>query len=357
MTRFFPERYRTLVPYTYGEQPQDGEYVKLNTNESPFPPSPKVLSALTEKDICALRLYPAPESNTLLRALSKMLNVPENMIFVGNGSDEILAMIFMAFFMDEKEVAYPDVTYAFYPVYNDLYGQAKHLVPLKEDFTFDVDAAIRENKALVIANPNAPTGIALSLAEVERLATALPDKLIVMDEAYGDFGAESALPLLSKHDNLLVVRTLSKSRSLAGARLGFAVGSPELVAELKTIKYSFNSYTVNRMTEKVAVAALEDTDYFDGNCKKIVATRARTEERLRALGFEVLPSLANFLFATNPAISGKTLYEELKKKKVLVRWFGKPRISEYVRITIGTGAQMDVLLRAIEDILKEGVRK
>lgn len=353
-SRFFPARYENLVPYVYGEQPQNGGFIKLNTNESPFPPSPAVYEALSKGEVDNLRLYPSPESSRLLPLLSRELGVPENMLFAGNGSDEILALVFMAFFMDEKAVSYPDITYAFYPVYTSLYLQKAHVIPLKDDFSFDVDAAIAADSAVVVANPNAPTGIALPISEIARLAEALPDRLIVVDEAYCGFGAETAIPLLSSHDNILVVQTMSKARSLAGARLGYAVGSPQLIADLKAIKYSFNSYTVNRLTERVAVAALEDKAYYETNCATIRQNRAYTVEKLQKLGFRVLPSEANFVFATSPDISGKELYLGLKEKKILVRWFDKPRIRDYVRITIGTEEQMNALLKETAALIGKG---
>ncbi|HPD01830.1 MAG TPA: histidinol-phosphate transaminase [Eubacteriales bacterium] len=350
MSRFFSEKYKNLTPYTPGEQPQEGGFVKLNTNESPFPPSPKAAAALSSAEINKLRLYPDPESRLIRRALAANLSLDIENIFVGNGSDEVLAFIFAAFFDGEREVCFPEISYGFYPVYCELYGIKTNTIPLKEDYSIDIEAFVRTDKSVVLANPNSPTGMAVPGADIEKLLKKR-ERLVIVDEAYIDFGGESAVELVKSYDNLIVVQTLSKSRSLAGGRLGYAVACPELIADLFNIKYSFNSYNVNRLTEIVAAAAVEDKDYFEYTRREIIKNRERTVKWLESRGFDVLPSAANFIFTKSGQINGAALYQRLRAKGILVRHFNKPRLSDFVRISIGSDSDTDKLLKALGEII------
>ncbi len=352
MSRFLSEKHAALVPYTPGEQPRDMQYTKLNTNESPFPPSPAVIEAIRQEE-GRLNLYNDPECVLLRRAAAGLWQVaPENLIPV-NGSDEILYLAFLTFCDETRPIAFPDISYGFYPVYADLMHIPAHVIPLRADFAIDPAdyEGLQEN--IVIANPNAPTGMALTCAEVERIVRSNPDNLVIIDEAYVDFGGESCVPLIHKYDNLLVTQTFSKSRSLAGARLGFGIGCEALIRDLNTIRYSIHPYNVNRMTQAAGAAAIGDNDYYIKNCRTIADNRAYTAGALEALGFEVLPSKANFLFARSRDITGFDLYAALKQRGVLVRHFAKDRIDRFVRITIGTREQMDILLDNIRAILNE----
>ena len=349
MSRYFTEKYASLTPYTPGEQPKDMQYVKLNTNESPFPPSPGVEKAVMEQ--CGrLQLYSDPESTALRTKLAEIYGVKPSQVIAVNGSDEVLNFAFMAF---ADEIAFPDITYGFYPVFAQLNGIPYEQIPLKADFSIDPDDYVNLNKTIVIANPNAPTGLCLSLGQIEKIVRSNPDHVVIIDEAYVDFGGESAVQLVSKYDNLLVTMTFSKSRSMAGARLGFGIGSEDLIADLNTIRYSTNPYNVNRMTEFAGCAALAENDYYMANCRVIMENREWTTGQLQALGFDVLPSMANFVFAKTERIDGGKLYVELKKRGILVRHFTKERIKDYNRITIGTMEQMQALIGAIKDILEE----
>ena len=349
MSRFFSEKFASLTPYTPGEQPKDMQYVKLNTNESPFEPSPGVKAAVAEQ--CGkLQLYSDPESAALRAKLAEVYGVRPNQVVVTNGSDEVLNFAFMAF---ADEIVFPDITYGFYPVFAELNRIPYTDIPLKADFSIAPKDYIGINKTIVIANPNAPTGLTLSLSDIERIVQSNPNNVVIIDEAYVDFGGESAVALVDKYENLLVTQTFSKSRSMAGARLGFGIGSEQLIADLNTIRYSTNPYNVNRMTEAAGVAALEENGYYMDNCKTIIQNRDWTTRALEALGFTVLPSLANFVFAKSSRIGGERLYLELKKRGVLVRHFTKERIKDYNRITIGTMEQMETLISAIKEILKE----
>ncbi len=354
MSRFFSRRFASLEAYTPGEQPQDQQYVKLNTNESPYPPSPRTRTAVSDAELARLNLYPDPTGTRLRNALAARYDVQPENVLLANGSDEILSFAFMAFCDGQTPVAYPDISYGFYPVYAALYGLAAQELPLKADFSMDVESFCSARGMRVFANPNAPTGIALPLYEIERILASDPDRVVLVDEAYVDFGAETALPLLARYDNLLIVRTYSKSRSMAGARLGFAIGSEALIRDLETIRFSTNPYNLDRLTLLLGEAAVADDAYYMENCKRIAQTRESAAERLKALGFSLTPSQANFLFARHPAVPGAALYQGLKARGVLVRHFGKPRIADYVRITIGTPEQMETLFTAIEDILKGG---
>ena len=351
MSRYFTDKFASLTPYTPGEQPRDMQYVKLNTNESPFPPSPKVAAAVAAE--CGkLQLYSDPESTALRGKLAEVYGVKPTQVLVSNGSDEALNFAFMAFADEKSPLAFADITYGFYPVFAELNHIPYTQIPLKEDFSIDPADYMAIGKTVVIANPNAPTGLCLPLAEIEKIVKSNPNNVVIVDEAYVDFGGESAVKLVDRYENLLVIQTFSKSRSMAGARLGFAIGSEQLIADLNTLRYSTNPYNVNRMTEFAGVAALEEDDYYKENAKTIMANRQWTTEQLEVLGFTVLPSKANFLFAKSDRIAGETLYKELKKRGVLVRHFTKQRIAPFVRITIGTMAQMETLIEKIKEILE-----
>ncbi|MBQ9086623.1 MAG: histidinol-phosphate transaminase [Clostridia bacterium] len=352
MSEFFSARYAGLIPYTPGEQPKDMKYIKLNTNESPFPPSPAVERAVAAES-GRLQLYSDPENRTLRERLARRFSVSPEEVVVTNGSDEVLNFAFMAFADESRPLRFPDITYGFYPVFANLHGIPYTEVPLREDFSIAPEDYTGVRETVVIANPNAPTGLSLSLVEIERIVASNPENVVIVDEAYVDFGAESAIPLTKKYKNLLVTGTFSKSRSMAGARLGFGIGNKALIADLNTLRYSTNPYNVNRMTEMAGVAALEEDEYYMSNCRTIVENREWTTKRLQELGFSVLSSRANFVFAACPRIGGKELYLSLKERGVLVRHFDKDRIREYNRITVGTREQMEVLIRNIEEILKE----
>ncbi len=352
MSRFFSDKFANLVPYVPGEQPQDQKYVKLNTNESPFPPSPGVVAAMSEAGRRA-NLYCDPTCGALCRAIAGMYGIrPENVLPV-NGSDEILNFAVMAFCDEAHPLAYADITYGCYPVFADFNRVPSHVIPLREDFTLDYRDYCGLNETIVIANPNAPTGIALSRDAIETIVRSNPDSVVIIDEAYVAFGAESCIDLIDKYDNLLVTQTFSKSHSLAGARLGFGFANPELLADINAIKYSTNPYNVNRMTQAAGVAAAGDNEYYLNNCRTIQENRADTVRALEALGFSVLPSKANFIFARTDRMEGGALYRALKRRGVLVRHFDKERISDYLRITIGTREQMDVLVETTRAILEQ----
>ncbi|MBQ8793265.1 MAG: histidinol-phosphate transaminase [Clostridia bacterium] len=352
MSNFFTSKLKNLTPYTPGEQPKDMQYIKLNTNESPFAPSMSVSEAVLDESK-KLQLYSDPECTNVRRELARVYGVGTNQVIVTNGSDEVLNFAFMAFADEKNPLIFPNITYGFYPVFAELNRIPYTEIPLKDDFTVDINDYIRVNKTVVIANPNAPTGIALTLQEIEKIVSSNPNNVVIIDEAYVDFGAESAVSLVDKYDNLLVVQTFSKSRSMAGARLGFAIGNKSLIADLNTIRYSTNPYNVNRMTDAAGAAALIDNDYYMNNCKTIIDNREWTMEKLQKLGFEALASKANFVFAKNDKIDGEKLYLELKNRGILVRHFTKPAICQYNRITIGTLEQMQKLIETITLILEE----
>lgn len=352
MSRYFSSKYDALTPYTPGEQPRDQQYIKLNTNESPFPPSPKAI-AYGREEAQKLQLYSDPECKMLVQRAAQTFGVsPEEILFT-NGSDEILNFAFMAFCDEAHPAVFPDITYGFYQVFAELNGISYTKIPLQEDFTVRAEDYMGINKTIFIANPNAPTGIALPLDRIEDIVRSNPDNVVVIDEAYVDFGGESAVSLIHKYDNLLVTQTFSKSRSMAGARLGFGIGCKALIRDLNTVKYSTNPYNVNRMTMAAGVGALEDAEYFEDNCRTIMENRQWTTEQLRGLGFTVLDSMANFVFAMHPALEGKALYLGLKEKGILVRHFDSPRLKPYNRITIGSLPQMQALIVAIKEILEE----
>ncbi len=352
MSRFFSEKFASLTPYTPGEQPKERRYVKLNTNESPFPPSPGVQAAVADES-GKLQLYSDPECIRLRVKLAELYRVKPEQVIVTNGSDEVLNFAFMAFADEQHPLTFADITYGFYPVFAQLNGIPYEEIPLKEDFSMFPEDYIGIGKTIVIANPNAPTGLTMPLPDIERIVKSNPDNVVIVDEAYVDFGGESAVKLVDRYENLLVTQTFSKSRSMAGARLGFGIGNEKLIADLNTIRYSTNPYNVNRMTEAAGIAALEENDYYMENCRIIQDNRRYTETQLAALGFEVIPSTTNFVFAKSSELNGKLLYQELKKRGILVRHFEKNRIRDYNRITIGTKEQMDRLIDAIREIKKE----
>ena len=353
MSRFFTKRLEKLTPYTPGEQPRDMQYIKLNTNESPFPPSPAVIEAAA-CEAGRLQLYSDPTCREITDKLASLYGVSPEQVILTNGSDEVLNFAFMAFADEEHPLVFPAITYGFYPVFAELNRIPYTEIPLQEDFSVDYrDYMNLGGKTVVIANPNAPTGLCLTLGEIEAILRSNPDGVVIIDEAYVDFGAESAVALVDKYENLLVTQTFSKSRSLAGARLGFGIGHKNLIADLHTVRYSTNPYNVNRMTAAAGYAALCDNDYYMQNCRTVMENRAYTTEALRALGFEVLDSLTNFVFAKTNKMSGEALYRELKRRGILVRHFGKAEITDYNRITIGTREQMEAFVATVADILTE----
>ena len=349
MSRFFSEKFAELTPYTPGEQPQDKQYIKLNTNESPFPPSVAAQTAAAEA-AQSLQLYPDPTCRQLREQLGAIHGLSAAETIVTNGSDEVLSFAFMAFC--DHGAAFPDITYGFYKVFAELYNVPYVEIPLQEDFTIRLSDYRALGKAIFIANPNAPTGIPLTVAQIEDILCSNRDTVVVVDEAYVDFGGVSCAPLVRKYDNLLVTGTFSKSRSMAGARLGFGFGCPALIQDLETLRYSTNPYNINRMTMAAGLGQLADETTTETNCRTVMENRAYTTARLEEMGFSVLPSSANFVFATHPAIRGKDLYLQLKERGILVRHFDTPRLTEYNRITIGSRAQMDALLTAIRKILE-----
>ena len=351
MSQYLKPAYQSLQAYIPGEQPKDMSYVKLNTNESPYPPAPSVLNAVSQEEISKLRLYSDPTNLNLKKKIADLYGLNVENIFLGNGSDEILSFAFMAF-AGETGVAYPDISYGFYSVYAALYGANAQEFPLKEDYSIDYRDYCNIGKMCVLANPNAPTGKSIPVWQIEEILKSNPNYIVVIDEAYVDFGGESCYPLLNQYDNLLVVRTFSKSRCMAGARLGYAFGNPDLIADLEKLKFSTNPFNVDRLAQVLGEATIDANDYYMEKCSEIITTREKTAKDLQELGFEVLESQTNFLFAKSPAISGYDLYLELKKRGILVRHFAKPRTEAYVRITIGTPDQMQTFIAAVRDILK-----
>ena len=352
MSKFLNDRISRLSPYAPGEQPKDMEYIKLNTNESPYPPS-KMGIELGLGGASVSHLYPDPDCTELTKVVAQALGVKKENVIMVNGSDEVLNFAFMAYCDENTPAVFADITYGFYKVFASLNGVPTKIIPLKDDFTIDIDEYINAKGTIFIDNPNAPTGLLLSLAEIERLVSSNPNRVVVVDEAYIDFGGESAVRLIEKYDNLLVTQTFSKSRSLVGARLGFGVANEKIIADLMRIKYSTNPYNVNRATAGLGLGAILDKKYFEENCKKIVENRRYTKEQLIKLGFLVTDSYANFLFAKTDKISGNDLYLKLKENGVLVRHFDSPRISDYIRITIGSDVQMQKFIEKTTKILEE----
>ena len=352
MSRFFSRNFAALTPYTPGEQPQDKQYVKLNTNESPFPPSAKAQQAAAAA-AASLQLYPDPTCRLLRQRLAAVYGLTAEEVVVTNGSDEVLHFAFMAFC--DNGAVFPDITYGFYRVFADLYRIPYEEIPLKADFTVDIEDYKGLKETVFIANPNAPTGIPLTVAQIEEIVASNPDRVVVVDEAYVDFGGESCASLVRKYDNLLVTGTFSKSRSMAGARLGFGFACPALIQDLETLRYSTNPYNVNRLTMAAGLGQLADEEETRRNCRTIVENREYVTAKLTEMGFSVLPSQANFVFAATPAVSGKELYLRLKDKGILVRHFDTERLTAYNRITVGSREQMDTLLTAIKEILEDDV--
>ncbi len=352
MSRFFSQKYKDLTPYTPGEQPKDFKYIKLNTNESPFPPSKKAVK-VGKKVLNQLNLYSDPTCSDIRKAIAEKIGVSKDEIIFGNGSDELLYLSFLAFCDEKRGVAFADITYGFYKVYAKLNNLNAKVIPLKDDFSINIADYFNLNKTIFIANPNAPTGICLSLEQIEKIVSENINSVVIIDEAYVDFGGKSAIPLTKKYDNLLVIQTFSKSRSLAGARLGLAVGNKELINDLNTIRYSINPYNVNKTTLKLGEFAYLDDEYTKSNCNTIIENREFTVEQLKKLGFSMTESKANFIFVKHESLSGKKIYQKLKEKLILVRHFDLPRINEYVRITIGTKKQMQALISALNEIITE----
>ncbi|MDC5105324.1 histidinol-phosphate transaminase [Acinetobacter baumannii] len=354
-TRFWSPEVRELEPYVPGEQPKIQNLLKLNTNENPYPPSPKVVEAVQavlHEQADALRLYPDPDATALKQAIAKQQNIDVSQVFVGNGSDEVLAHIFKAFFLQDEPILYPDITYSFYPVYSQFFGTKTKEIPLNENFEIDVRDYTQPNGGVIITNPNAPTSIALSLAEIEQVLQANPDRVVVIDEAYVDFGAESAVSLINRYENLVVCQTTSKSRSLAGLRVGFAIAQSHLIAALEAVKNSFNSYPIDRFAIAAAVASFEDQAYFEEQCQKVISSREKLVRDLTELGFNVLPSKANFIFATHSQHDAGQLAQKLREQGIIVRYFNKPRINQFLRITVGTDEQNARLVQTLkQDIL------
>jgi histidinol phosphate aminotransferase apoenzyme (EC 2.6.1.9) len=353
--RFWSPEVRELEPYVPGEQPKIQNLLKLNTNENPYPPSPKVVEAVQavlHEQADVLRLYPDPDATALKQAIAKQQNIDVSQVFVGNGSDEVLAHIFKAFFLQDEPILYPDITYSFYPVYSQFFGTKTKEIPLNENFEIDVRDYTQPNGGVIITNPNAPTSIALSLAEIEQVLQANPDRVVVIDEAYFDFGAESAVSLINRYENLVVCQTTSKSRSLAGLRVGFAIAQSHLIAALETVKNSFNSYPIDRFAIAAAVASFEYQVYFEEQCQKVITSREKLVRDLTVLGFNVLPSKANFIFATHSQHDAGQLAQKLREQGIIVRYFNKPRINQFLRITVGTDEQNARLVQTLkQDIL------
>lgn len=360
MSKYFSSRFASLEPYVPGEQPQDMSYIKLNTNESPFDPPKEVVPVIREA-ARSIRLYSDPESNELRQAIADYYGLEPENVMATNGSDEALNYAFMAFCDEEHPIVFPEITYGFYPVIAKLNNIPYETISLREDYTIDTREYEGINKNICIANPNAPTGIALSLEEVEQIVRTNPDNIIIIDEAYVDFGARSAVPLLYRYDNLLITQTFSKSRSLAGGRLGFILGAKDLIADMNTLRNASNPYNINRMTAKAGIVTLRENTYFKNSCQAIQFNRRYTSRALEALGFEILPSSANFLFIRSERIGGEELYLRLKEKGVLIRHFSDPKISDWNRVTIGTKVQMDKFLAKVEEIFveqdEEGAKK
>lgn len=352
MSRYWNEKTRSLDPYTPGEQPKV-KMIKLNTNENPYPPGEKVLKAMKKAANEDMRLYPDPEATELREVFAKYVKVAPENVFVGNGSDEVLALAFDAFFEPGKTVLFPDISYSFYPVYCKHYGLDYEKVPLKDDFTVGIKDYVRESGGIVITNPNAPTGIALTKKEIEFIVKENPDAVVVIDEAYVRFGAESTVPLIKKYPNLLVVQTMSKSHSLAGLRVGFAIGSPELIEGLNRVKNSFNSYPVDRVAQAGAMASLQNKRTVNANLNTVCAVREGVGVALRGIGFDVLPSKTNFIMIHYWNCPAKELFEYLRSQNILVRYFDLPRINDYLRVTIGSREDMRVFLDTVEEYIEK----
>ncbi len=356
MSQFWSPLVHSLTPYVPGEQPKVSNLIKLNTNENPYPPSPKVLAEINAQTGDALRLYPDPNSDILKQTVAAYYQLEQAQVFVGNGSDEVLAHAFQALLKQEKPLLFPDITYSFYPVYCGLYQMEYEAIPLTDSFEIDVQDYHQNSGGIIFPNPNAPTGRLLALEAIETLLQQHPNKVVLVDEAYidfgGDFNHQSAVTLVNQYPNLLVVQTLSKSRSLAGIRVGFALGHPDLIEALERVKDSFNSYPLDRLAIYGAKTAFEDEAYFQKTCQKIIQTREQLANTLQTLGFDIVPSAANFIFASHPDYPAEKLVQQLREQAIIVRYFNKPRIDQYLRITIGTEAENTQLCQALTNILK-----
>ncbi|MDE6787857.1 MAG: histidinol-phosphate transaminase [Ruminococcus sp.] len=346
---------RKVVPYIPGEQPKDTDVVKLNTNENPYPPAPSVRKIIDNFDISDMRLYPAPDSEVLVNAIAERYKLKSSQIFVGVGSDDVISMAFLTFFNSDKPILFPDITYSFYDVWADVYRIPYKTCPLNKDFTINPDDYKQENGGIIFPNPNAPTGVLESVEMIEDIVKSNPDSVVIIDEAYIDFAGEekSCLSLINKYDNLLVIQTYSKSRSMAGMRIGFAMGSEKLIKYMNDVKFSINSYTMNTVTQLCGAESMKDEKYFSETVNRIVATRERSKIRLAELGFKLTDSQSNFIFASPSNKSAQYVFEKLKKRKIYVRYWNKPIICDYLRISIGTDEEMDKLFNALEDILNE----
>lgn len=351
MSRYWSDVVKTLTPYVPGEQPRLEKLVKLNTNESPYPPSPRVLQAIREVSADRLRIYPDPESVALRQAIAARNGLQSEQVFVGNGSDEVIALAFMALLKHSLPLYFPDISYSFYPVWSEMFGIDHATIPVAQDFSIDVSAYPAHNGGIIIPNPNAPTGMLMSLDSICALLKKSADSVVVIDEAYIDFGGESAVRLIDQFDNLLVVQTLSKSRALAGLRVGFAMGSPVLIEALGRVKNSFNSYPLDVIAQYAAVASIDDEDYFHDSCQRVIYSRENLCSAMAKLGFDVLPSGANFIFATHGQYPARDLFARLREGGIVVRYFDKPRIDNYLRISIGTDEDNEALLSALRELL------
>lgn len=347
------DKVRKVEPYVAGEQPKMVNMIKLNTNENPYGPTPKVKEALATLDVDTLRLYPDSDASVLRKALAKFYGVNERQVFLGNGSDEVLALTFLTFFNSDKPILFPDITYSFYPVYCELYQMSYKTLPLHDDFTMGKEEYYQENAGIIFPNPNAPTGLLVDLDFIEDIIKHNRDSIVVIDEAYIDFGGVSALPLLKKYDNLVIIQTYSKSRSLAGIRLGVALGSEEAIAKLYDVKNSFNSYPLDTIAQQIGLASVQDYAYFKEQSKKIIKTREYTKDRLKELGFIVPDSYANFVFVKHPMYDAKELFMALRKEGIIVRHWNKERIDQYLRITIGTDEQMQTMIDFLETYINK----
>ena len=352
MSRYWSDIVSSLTPYVPGEQPRDDGLIKLNTNESPYPPSPRVLESIQATSVDRLRLYPDPESVALRDAVARLNAVERSQVFVGNGSDEVLALAFVALLKHSRPIHFPDVSYSFYPVWAELFGVEYSTIPVRDDFSIDPQAYPPANGGIIVPNPNAPTGMAMGLNSIKSLLDRSEESVVVIDEAYVDFGAESAVQLINDYPNLLVVQTLSKSRALAGLRVGFALGDASLIDALNRVKNSFNSYPLDEIAQRAALASIEDQDYFSSSCNKVISTRESLAAELVSLGFEVLPSKANFVLVSHGEHTAQNLFSALRQRKILVRYFDKPRVSNHLRITVGTPESVETLLEALRDIVQ-----
>ena len=351
MCKPWADKLRKIQPYVAGEQSKNPNIIKLNANENPYPPSPKVKEVLSNFNTDNLKKYPASDALELKTALAKAYNLNENQIFMGNGSDDVLALCFQAFFCSDKPILFPDLTYSFYPVWCSLFKTPYKNIPLDENFRINPDDYKEENGGVILPNPNAPTGIYENLDFIEKILNNNTDCIVIIDEAYIDFGGESAISLLDKYENLVIVQTMSKSRSLAGLRVGYAFASAELTSVLEAVKNSYNSYTMDSIAISAAAASLADNDYFKDTCNKIINTRQKTIQALEKLGFDVVPSMANFVLATHKSVKAVDIFEKLKAQNIFVRYFKIPRIDNYLRITIGTDDEMDKLFYALKNLL------